>query len=163
MAQNFNMVTPQRVTSTLTFLSVAIALSYAAFSMNCVYGHGTCNQNPMVLWDANEACCPGQPTCPVPNGAPGDQSSNISDRALDLNVSVRLTSTRATPCQGFDDTVSIKVLPELTKALSLLLGVDVEPLLTPDILGTEHLRRRPSRLDHGQPAGHHDMLSTRWA
>ncbi|MAI45673.1 MAG: hypothetical protein CMB79_07290 [Filomicrobium sp.] len=84
----------------------------------------------MVLWDANEACCPGQPTCPVPNGAPGDQSSNISDRALDLNVSVQLTSTRAIPCQGFDDTVSIKVLPELTKALSLLLRVDVEPLLT---------------------------------
>ena len=124
------MVPPRRVTSTLTFLSVAIALSYAAFPMNCVYGHGTCNQNPMVLWDANEACGPGQPTCPVLYGAPGDQSFNISDRALDLNVSVQLTSTRATPCQGSDDTVSIKVLPELTKALSLLLGVDVEPLLT---------------------------------
>ena len=125
MAQNFNMVTPQRVTSTLTFLSVATALSYAAFPMNCVYGHGDCNLTPMVLCDADEASGPGQPTCPAPYGAPGDQSSNISDRALDLNVSVQLTSTRATPCQGFDDTVSIRFRPELTKALSLLLAVDV--------------------------------------
>ena len=125
------MVPPERVTSTLTLLLAAIALSYAAFPVNCVYGCGNCNQTPMVLCDANEACGPGLPTCPAPCGAPGDQSFDISDRAFDLNVSVWLTSTRTTPCQGFDSADDTQGFSELTKAFSQLLAVDVEPLLEP--------------------------------
>ena len=70
------MVPPGRVTSTLTSLLIAIAPSYAALPMHCVYVCGNCNLTPMVLCDANEACGPGQPACPAPYGAPGDQSSN---------------------------------------------------------------------------------------
>ena len=88
------MVTPRRVTSTLTFLLAAIALSYAAFPMNCVYGHGDCNLTPMVLCDANEASGPGQPTCPAPYGAPGDQRALSFDQrknsgGTNLGTSVR--------------------------------------------------------------------------
>ena len=75
------------VTSTLTFLLTAIAPSYAALPMHCVYVCGNCNLTPMVLSDATEAGGPGLPPRPTPCGASGAQSFDTCDRALGLNVS----------------------------------------------------------------------------
>ena len=123
------MVPPGRVTSTLTSLLIAIAPSYAALPMHCVYVCGNCNLTPMVLCDATGAGGPGLPPRPTPCGASGAQSFDTCDRALGLNVSTWAPSTRNTSCQGLASADDAQDFFELAKDIIQLLAVDVEPSL----------------------------------
>ena len=79
------MVPPGRVTSTLTSLLIAVAPSYAALPMHCVYVCGNCNLTPLALCNATGAGGPGLPPRPTPCGASGAQSFDTCDRALGLD------------------------------------------------------------------------------
>ena len=117
------------VTSTLTFLLTAIAPSYAALPMHCVYVCGNCNLTPMALCDATEAVGPGLPPRSTPCGASGAQSFDTCDRALGLNVSTWAPSTRNSSSQGLASADDAQGFSELAKAFTQLLAVDVEPAL----------------------------------
>ena len=116
------MVPLGRVTSTLTSLLIAIAPSYAALPMHCVYVCGNCNLTPTVLCDATEAGGPGLPPRPTPWGASGAQSFDTCDRALGLNVSTKAPSTRNTSCQGFASADDAQGFSELAKDIIQLLA-----------------------------------------
>ena len=106
------------VTSTLTFLLTAIAPSYAALPMHCVYVCGNCNLTPMALCDATEAVGPGLPPRSTPCGASGAQSFDTCDRALGLNVSTWAPSTRNTSCQGLASADDAQDFFELAKDIA---------------------------------------------
>ena len=118
------MVPPGRVTSTLTSLLIAVAPSYAALPMHCVYVCGNCNLTPLALCNATGAGGPGLPPRPTPCGASGAQSFNTCDRALGLNVSTLAPSTRNTSCLAFASADDAQSFSELAKDIIQLLAVD---------------------------------------